>query len=138
VVTGGPLDVAAQYADRAVRISLLVYVLCLAATGITLEILDITLRSVPAWLGYLTVSMALIAAASVIGRWYAPSQRRMNMAPAGVLAWFAFLSGALEPHKPGMWMAAIVIVTGWIHSIHSWRVRRAGPRSAKMPSRKKM
>jgi hypothetical protein len=137
-VTGGPLVVAAQYADRAVRISLLVYVLCLAATGITLEIFDITLRSVPTWLGYLTASMALIAAASVIGRWYSPSQRRMNMAPAGVLAWFALLSGALEPHKPGMWMAAIVILMGWSHSIYRWRIRRADRRPTRTPSRKKM
>jgi hypothetical protein len=129
---------AIKYIDLAVRISLIVFAVGLALTGITLSLFDITLHSSPPWPGYLAVAMTLIAATSVVARWYSSKELVEGSVPAAVLAWFAFFVGTWEPRKPGMWMAAIVILIGWRHSIYRWRIRRADRRPTRTPSRKKM
>jgi hypothetical protein len=129
---------AIKYIDLAVRISLIGFAVGLALTGIILSTFDITLHSSPAWPGYLAVAMTLIAATSVVARWYSSKELVEGSVPAAVLAWFAFFVGTWEPRKPGMWMAAIVILMGWSHSIYSWKIRRWDQKSARMSSRKKM
>jgi hypothetical protein len=119
------------------KVTLLAYTVCLAAVGITLSILDRQYQSVPPFLAYVIVVMALIATTSVIINWRSPSHPNFHAGEPFILAWFAFLMGLLEPQKPGMWIAATAIILSGVRAAINRKRRRSARESAKSQEKRR-